>query len=86
MLLRRKIGLVFETQKALQNRGNIRLHKYASNSRSVLNSFAQQDLSKNLKDLDLGTATLTMQRSLGLLWDTDTDERKHIPNVDYSLP
>ena len=68
------IDLVLETKKALQNGGNIRLHKFASNSRSVLNSFAQQDLSKNLKDLNLGTAILPMQRSLGLLWDTDTDE------------
>ena len=68
------IDLVLEMKKALQNGGKIRLHKFASNSQSVLNSFAQQDLSKNLKDLDLGTASLTMQRSLGLLWDTDTDE------------
>ncbi|CAG2194098.1 unnamed protein product [Mytilus edulis] len=32
------------------------------------------DLAKNLKDLDLGSADLPMQRSLGLSWDTELDE------------
>ncbi|XP_056001808.1 uncharacterized protein LOC130048781 [Ostrea edulis] len=65
--------LVLRTQQTLQDRGRVRLHKFASNSRHVLNALDQADLAKNLKDLDLGTATLPTQRSLGLLWNTESD-------------
>jgi hypothetical protein len=30
-------------------------------------------LAKNLKDIDIGTVTLPMQRSLGILWNTEKD-------------
>ncbi|KAK3088724.1 hypothetical protein FSP39_023046 [Pinctada imbricata] len=75
------IDLVLRTQKALQDNGRIRLHKFTSNSRQVLkmqdtvplNACDPNDLSKDPKNLDLGIATLPTQRSLGLLWDTETD-------------
>lgn len=44
-----------------------------SNSRQLLSDLDQFDLAKDLKDLDLGTATLPTNRSLGLLWNTETD-------------
>lgn len=68
------ISLVHRTKEALQDGGNIRLHKFCSNSRRVLDSFAPEDLAKNLKNLDFGTNTLPVQRSLGLLWNTEMDE------------
>lgn len=64
---------MLRTKQALQDNGRIRLYKFASNSRQVLNALDQSDLAKDLKDLDLGTATLPTQRNLGLLWHTDTD-------------
>lgn len=64
---------VLRTKQALQDNGRIRLHKFAFNSRQVLHALDQSDLAKDLKDLDLGTVTLPTQRSLGLLWNTDTD-------------
>ncbi|XP_062584179.1 uncharacterized protein LOC134245966 [Saccostrea cucullata] len=67
------VDLVLRTKQALHDNGRIRLHKFASNSREVLIGLDQGDLAKDLKDLDLGTATLPTQRSLGLLWNTDTD-------------
>ncbi|XP_033755752.1 uncharacterized protein LOC117338505 [Pecten maximus] len=67
------IDIVERTKHALQENGEIRLHKFASNSRDVLNAFCQKDLAKDLKDIDLLTETLPTQRSLGLLWDTETD-------------
>ncbi|XP_048764717.2 uncharacterized protein LOC125672561 [Ostrea edulis] len=67
------VDLVLRTQQTLQDRGRVRLHKFASNSRHVLNALDQADLAKNLKDLDLGTAALPTQRSLGLLWNTESD-------------
>ncbi|XP_056376093.1 uncharacterized protein LOC130273395 [Hyla sarda] len=48
---------------------NWRLHKIASNSRELMEAFSPQDHSSGLKDLDLSTDSLPMQRSLGLLWD-----------------
>ncbi|XP_062601577.1 uncharacterized protein LOC134263265 [Saccostrea cucullata] len=68
------ISLVHRTKKALQDGGNIRLHKFSSNSRKVLDSFAPDDLAKNLKDLDFGSTALPTQRSLGLLWNTEMDK------------
>ncbi|XP_061169198.1 uncharacterized protein LOC133178524 [Saccostrea echinata] len=67
------ISLVHRTKGALNEGGKLRLHKFASNSRTLLDSFPSSDLAKNLKDLDLGAASLPLQRSLGLLWDTDSD-------------
>ncbi|XP_061166393.1 uncharacterized protein LOC133175314 [Saccostrea echinata] len=68
------ISLVHRTKKALQDGGNIRLHKFSSNSRKVLDSFAPYDLAKNLKNLNFGSTNLPIQRSLGLLWNTEMDE------------
>lgn len=67
------MDLVLRTKKALHDNGNIRLHKFASNNRRVLNALEPGDLSKDFKDFDLGKATLPTQRSLGLRWNTDTD-------------
>ena len=67
------VDLIQRTQLALQGNGLLRLHKVASNSREVLDGFESEDLAKNLKELDIGTDTLPMQRSLGLLWNTDSD-------------
>lgn len=67
------ISLVLRTKDALNEEGKLRLHKFASNSRTLLDSFPLEDLDKNLKDIDLGTASLPLQRSLGLLWDTNSD-------------
>lgn len=67
------VDLVLRTKQVLQDNGRIRLHKFASNSRQVFNALDQINFAKDLKDLDLETATLPTQRSLVLLWNTDTD-------------
>ncbi|XP_061170885.1 uncharacterized protein LOC133180358 [Saccostrea echinata] len=61
------------TQKALMEGGHLRLHKFASNSKSVLQQFDSEDLAKDLKHLDFGCDTLPVQRSLGVSWDIETD-------------
>ena len=43
---------------------NLRLHKFASNSKVVLVALATEDRSKDLKDLDLRHDTLPVKRSL----------------------
>ncbi|XP_061192133.1 uncharacterized protein LOC133200331 [Saccostrea echinata] len=67
------VSLVHRAKDALNEGGELRLHKFASNSRTLLDSFPSNDLTKNLKYLDLGAASLPLQRSLGLLWDTDSE-------------
>ena len=52
---------------------NLRLHKFASNDKSVLESLPSDDRSKDLKDLDLRHDTLPIQRSLGTYWCMESD-------------
>ena len=44
---------------------NVRLHKFASNSKTVLEALPVEDRSKDLKDLDLRHDILPVLRSLG---------------------
>ncbi|XP_053305886.1 uncharacterized protein LOC128468218 [Spea bombifrons] len=52
---------------------NLRLHKIASNSQELMEAFPSQDRCSDLRDLDLGTNSVPMQRSLGLLWNLKSD-------------
>ncbi|XP_024118967.1 uncharacterized protein LOC112140289 [Oryzias melastigma] len=66
------IDLLKRTQASLAE-SNIRLHKFISNSQTVLEAFCQEDCAVATKDLDLTGETDTIQRSLGLLWEISTD-------------
>ncbi len=52
---------------------NLRLHKFASNSQTVMEAFPLEDCAPVIKDLDLSGETSPTQRSLGLLWEITTD-------------
>nr|XP_055053880.1 uncharacterized protein LOC129439016 [Misgurnus anguillicaudatus] len=52
---------------------NLLLHKIASNDKQVVNAFPVEDRAVSIKDLDLSTETLPVQRSLGLSWNLETD-------------
>ncbi|XP_046585211.1 uncharacterized protein LOC124292203 [Haliotis rubra] len=67
------VDLLKRTQKSLQENGNLRLHKVVSNSSVVMKAFPQEDLAKNLMNLDLRTDSFPLQRSLGMLWNINTD-------------
>ncbi|XP_073435740.1 uncharacterized protein [Dendrobates tinctorius] len=66
------INLLKRTQDVLAH-SNLRLHKIASNSEIVVQAFPKQDRTNDLKDLDLPTDSIPVQRSLGLNWDLNTD-------------
>ncbi|XP_067273612.1 uncharacterized protein [Pseudorasbora parva] len=66
------IDLLKRTQDMLAG-SNLKLHKLASNSKEVMKAFPSEDYANSLKELDLGASSLPMQRSLGLLWNLDTD-------------
>ncbi|XP_034163934.2 uncharacterized protein LOC117598271 [Pangasianodon hypophthalmus] len=66
------IDLLQRTQASLAE-SNIHLHKFASNSQTVMEAFPPEDCAPVIKDLDLSGETSPMQRSLGLLWEITTD-------------
>lgn len=74
------ISLLQRTQKMLAE-SNLWLHKIASNSSKVMDAFPADDLAKDLKNLDLGTDSLPVQRSLGLSWSLESDLRCHAAAV-----
>ena len=67
------IDLLERTRSALKEEGNLRLHKFASNSPQVMQAFSNDDLAKGLKDLDFDNESLPAQRSLGLTWNLQSD-------------
>jgi len=55
---------------------NLRQHKFASNSKVVLEATPVEDRSKDLKDLDLRHDVLPVQRFLGAYWCIESDTIK----------
>ena len=53
--------------------GGFRLTKWISNSREVIDSVPVKDRAKEVKSLDLDSATLPVERALGVHWDTQED-------------
>lgn len=67
------VSLLSRTQRMLREEVTIRLHKIASNDIQIMNQFPKEDLSKDLKNLDLDKDNLPQQLSLGLVWDLHLD-------------
>ena len=66
------VDLLKRTQEMLAE-ANLRLHKMASNSATVMEAFPPEDRAKDLKDLDLNADPLPLQRSLGVSWNLKND-------------
>lgn len=66
------VDLLTQTREMLAE-PTLRLHKVASNRQQGMEAFPVEDLSKDLKDLELGVDPLPLQRSLGLFWNLETD-------------
>ena len=66
------IDLLTRTRDMLST-ANLRLHKIASNSVKVMSHFPQSEHTQDLRNLDLSTDPLPVQRSLGVSWDLHTD-------------
>ncbi|KAE8629989.1 hypothetical protein XENTR_v10000654 [Xenopus tropicalis] len=67
------IKLVKETQE-LCTKGNLRLHKFISNSREVLESIRESERASAMENVDLNYDDLPVQNALGLRWDVENDE------------
>ncbi|KAL6463232.1 hypothetical protein MHYP_G00276230 [Metynnis hypsauchen] len=53
--------------------GGLRLHKFVSNSKAVLESIPSTERAKHVKELDLAFGDLPLERTLGILWHTQSD-------------
>ncbi|CAC5411313.1 unnamed protein product [Mytilus coruscus] len=61
------------TTEALKIFGNLRQHKFSSNSSVVRAALKSDDLAENLEKRNVDTDDLPLQRSLGLYWDLQSD-------------
>lgn len=66
------IDLLKGARKMLSE-SNIRLHKIASNVSQVINAFPPEEITTDLKDLDLDVDPLPLHRSLGVSWSLEND-------------
>ena len=64
---------LIEDSQALCTSAKLRLHKFASNRKDVLEALPKDDRAKDLKDLDLRHDALPIQRSLGTFWCIESD-------------
>ena len=53
--------------------GGLRLHKFVSNNRDVLESVPSSERATNVKDMDLVFGDLPLERALGIQWDVESD-------------
>lgn len=60
----------------LCSKGGFKLSKYISNSHAVLLSIPEEMRAKEIKELDLDTDQLPVERALGLQWCIETDQFK----------
>ena len=59
--------------KDLCAKGGLRLHKFISNSKTVLESIPKEDHAAGVKDLDLLHDALPLERALGVQWCIESD-------------
>lgn len=64
------IEVITEARKVC-NKGNMRLHKFSSYNKNILDSIPDSEKSDTLKALNLYTGTLPSE--LGVQWCTETD-------------
>ena len=64
---------LIENSQGLCASAKLRLHKFASNRKDVLEALPKDDRARDLKDLDLRHDALPVQRSLGTYWCIESD-------------
>ena len=64
---------LIEDSQAFSASAKLRLHKFASNRKDVLETLPKHDRARDLKDLDLRRDALPIQRSLGTYWCIESD-------------
>ena len=64
---------LIDNTKSICARGGMRLHKFISNSKEVTARIAPEERAKGVKDLDLHSDILPIERALGIQWCVESD-------------
>lgn len=67
---------LYNTLRAICQKGGFRLTKWISNSRAVLSAIPEEERATEVKDLDLDQDVLPMERALGVHWCIQSDSFK----------
>ncbi|KAK7906730.1 hypothetical protein WMY93_015342 [Mugilogobius chulae] len=62
-------------------KGGLRLHKFISNDRAVIDSIPEAERAPNVRDLDLSFENLPLERALGVQWNVEADEFTFLVNL-----
>lgn len=60
-------------EKLVNSVGGLRLHKFVSNDRNVVESIPPSERATNVKNMDLAFDDLPLERALGIQWDVKSD-------------
>ena len=66
------IQLITRT-KLLCEKGGLHMHKFVSNDRDVLNSVPEKDRAKNVREINIQSDDLPIERALGVQWCVESD-------------
>ncbi|XP_067934182.1 uncharacterized protein [Watersipora subatra] len=70
---------LIDSARKICDKGNLRLHKFTSNSSEVLSSLPEAE--RSVQDTDLFSGSLPEQRTLGLQWSMKSDSFKFINKI-----
>ena len=59
--------------QSMCKKGGLLPHKFASNSTEVISSIPEEDRASGLKNVDIFSETLPVERTLGVLWSIESD-------------
>ena len=59
--------------QAMCAKAGLRLHKFSSNKKEVIQAVPPEDRAKGLQELDLTRDPLPIERTLGIIWCAETD-------------
>ena len=62
------VGIPMSTLIDNSKGGGLRLHKFVSNVKEVIQHVQQEDIASDLKEVDIVTEKLTIERALGIHW------------------
>ena len=79
--------IVVNESTTLCSSRNLRLHKFVSNNRNLLNKIPESEHSASIHSIDLTLQSLPIERALGSFWDTESDSLQFNVKVPiYSNP
>ena len=79
------INLIRDAQ-SLCSKGGLRLHKFTSNSSTVMDSIEASERSDNITKLDLALDDLPMERALGVKWSVEDDNFNFSVKIKNTKP